>query len=131
MSNTEQFIGIAQRSQHATTKAIQVWTDAVKSYADNISVEHPLPRPAEMHTVVNGWFDLAGQLLAEQRNYAKTLIDAGLEAAGTAADQARSVAEQAHAAAVSVPQEFVTKVNEAYASAGAPKRTRAARNTDS
>ena len=127
-TNTEQFVAIAERSQQATAKAIQIWSDALKSYADNVSVEHPLPQPAELHTVVDSWYELAGQLLAEQRAYAKTLIDAGAEAAGTVAEQARSAAEHAQAAAVAVPQEFVTKVNEAYANVEAPKRARAARN---
>ena len=130
MSNTEQFVAIAERSQLATSKAIQIWSDALKSYAENASVQHPLPRPIEMHTVVDGWYELVSQLLEEQRAYAKTLIDAGAEVAGTVAEQARSVAEQAQAAAVYVPQEFVDKVNEAYAHVEAPKRARAARNTN-
>jgi hypothetical protein len=80
---TDAFAAIAQRSQEATTAAVRTWTDTVNAYATSFSAENPLPKPADVHAAVDTWFDLAGSLLAEQRAFATTVLDAGTEAAGT------------------------------------------------
>jgi hypothetical protein len=67
---TDAFAAIAQRSQDATTAAVRTWTESVNAYA------------------IGTWFDLAGSLLAEQRAFATTLVDAGTTAAETVTERA-------------------------------------------
>ena len=93
---TDEFTAIAQRTQDATSTAVRGWTETMKSYTEHVTAENPLPQPADVQAFVNTWFDLASQLVAEQRQFVKTVVEAGIEAAGT-------VTEQARAAAAAVP----------------------------
>jgi hypothetical protein len=77
---TDAFAAIAQRSQEATTAAVQNWTETVTAYTTSFSAEHPLPKPADVHAAVGTWFDLATSLLTEQRAFATTMVDAGSDA---------------------------------------------------
>jgi hypothetical protein len=93
---TDEFTAIAQRTQDATSTAVRSWTETMKSYTEHVTAENPLPQPADVQAFVNTWFDLASQLVAEQRQFVKTVVEAGIEAAG-------AVTEQARAAAAAVP----------------------------
>ena len=132
----DEFTGIAQRTQDATTTALRSWAGVATSYAQGFSPENPLPQPTAVHTVVDTWFDLAAALLAEQRTLAAGVIDAGTEAAGTATEQVRAAAEQvrtatevAAARTCSVATSATSAATEAEAPANgeAPKRSRSAR----
>jgi hypothetical protein len=72
---TDQFVDNAHRSQEAVTAAVRTWSDAFQNYAGTISNgQLPLFNP---HGAVNAAFDLATQMLAQQREFANTLLDAG------------------------------------------------------
>jgi hypothetical protein len=122
---TDEITAIAQRTQDATSTAVRSWTETMKSYTEHVTAENPLPQPADVHAFVNTWFDLASQLVAEQRQFVKTVVDAGIEAAGT-------VTEQARAAAAAVPvAPFTTEPQAASVTPDVEitKRPRAARTT--
>ena len=102
---TDAFAAIARRSQDATTAAVRTWTETLNSYATSFSAENPLPKPAQIHTAVGTWFDLAGSLLTEQRALATTLVDAGTAAAETATERAAAaVAPFTQAAPAAAPK---------------------------
>lgn len=111
---TEQFVNIAQRSQEATTAAVRSWTETVHNFTESFSAENPLPRPADVQHAVDAWFDLANVLLAEQRSFARTLVDAG----ASFGEQARTATAAAAAAA---PRPATATDDDA------PKRARAGR----
>jgi hypothetical protein len=94
-AQTDPFTAVAQRSIEATTTAVRAWTESLQSYAGALSADRPLPRAAEVHTAVDAWFDLAAQLLTEQRTLANAAVDAAVEATGTFAEQARKGAAAA------------------------------------
>ncbi|MHA6794401.1 hypothetical protein ACVGVM_12970 [Pseudonocardia bannensis] len=112
---TEQFVQITQRSQEAVTTAVRNWTDSLQACAGSITdVKPQLP---DVNSAVDTAFDLAAQLLTRQREYAKTLLAAGAQAAEAITEQAR---------AATVPFQPVAPVAETVP--GAPKPARAARN---
>jgi hypothetical protein len=111
---TDQFVTIAQRGQEATTAAVRTWTESLKTYAQHYSAENPLPRPTEVHTVVDAWFDLTARLLDEQRAFVSTLVDTATEATNAMQNQTRAVLEPVAEAAATAAE--------------APKRARTARN---
>jgi hypothetical protein len=121
---TDELAGIVQRTQEATSAAIQNWAESAKHYAEHVTVQNPLPSTENVYSAVDAWFDLAGKLVAEQHNFAKAFIAAGAEAAGT-------MTEQAKAAAAHVPTSpFTTPftVDVPPAETEAPKRPRAPRS---
>jgi hypothetical protein len=137
---TDEFTGIATRTQEATATALRSWAGVATDYAHGFTPENPLPQPAAVHSAVDTWFDLAAALLAEQRKLASGLIDAGTEAAGTATEQVRAAAEQVRSATEQVrtaATSAATTATKAATSAAAdaeaatngeaPKRTRSAR----
>jgi len=82
---TEQFAEFAQRSQDAVTTAVRTWTQAVKAYSGAFA-----GRPAELPDVqaaVNAAFDLAEQLLHDQRELVKAVLTAGAQAAEAFTEQ--------------------------------------------
>lgn len=74
-SPTVQFVENARRGQEAVTTAVHTWNDAVQNYAGAL-YSGPFPLP-NAHAAVNAAFDLATQLLVQQREFANTLLDAG------------------------------------------------------
>jgi hypothetical protein len=86
---TEQFAEFAQRSQDAiadaVTTAVRTWTQTVKACSPTFA-----GRPAELPDVqaaVNAAFDLAEQLLHDQRELVKAVLGAGVQAAEALAEQ--------------------------------------------
>lgn len=88
----DRILGVAQRSVDATSAAVRTWTEVAERYAGSITVENPMPRAADVRTAVGASYDLAVALLSEQRNLVDTLIDAGVQAASTWTEQARTAA---------------------------------------
>ena len=82
---TEQFAEFAQRSQDAVTTAVRTWTQTVRAYSGTFT-----GRPGELPDVqaaVNAAFDLAEQLLHDQRELVKAVLAAGVQAAEAFSEQ--------------------------------------------
>jgi hypothetical protein len=125
---SDQFVDIANRSQEAVTAAVRSWTDTVQSVAGKLtSGQSQLP---DLQNVVDQYFDLAEQVLANQRQFAQQWASATVKATESVAEQAqratRSVAPHsangAEAAADSATETASAPAAKATASA------RAARN---
>ena len=99
----DEFTAIAQRTQDATSTAVRSWTESMKSYTEHITAENPLPQPGDVHAILDTWYDLASKLVAEQRRFVKTVVDAGTEAAGAVTEQARAAASAVPVAPFTVP----------------------------
>lgn len=99
---TDEFVEITQRTQKAVTTAVRTWADTLHRYAGSITAEHPLPTAADTLAVVDSWYDLAQQLIADQRTVATAVVTRGHDAVSTFAEQAGAVTtvltEQARAA---------------------------------
>jgi hypothetical protein len=87
---TDQFVQLAQRGQEAVTAATRAWVDVLQSFAGVDT------RPT---AAVDAAFDAAERVLADQREFVKTLVTASVQVAETVFDQgsnaAKTVAEQA------------------------------------
>jgi hypothetical protein len=88
---TDEFVEIGQRTQKAVTTAVRTWTDTLQRYAGSITAEHPLPTTADALAVVDSWYDLAQQLVSDQRAVATALVTRGHDAVSTFAEQAGAV----------------------------------------
>lgn len=111
---TDEFVQLSQRSQEAVTTAVRGWTETLQNYAGSITVEHPLPSTKDTLAVVDSWYELAAQLLAEQRAVVTATVTRSHDAVS-------SVTEQAGA--------FGTALTEKFAPvAGSPAWARGARN---
>lgn len=114
---TDEFVQLTQRSQEAVTTAVRSWTETLQHYAGSITVENPLPSTKDTVAVVDSWYDLAAQLLSEQRAVVTATVTRSHDAIS-------SVTEQAGA--------FSTALTEKFASvapvAGPAARARGARN---
>ncbi len=123
----DEFTAIAQRTQDATSTAVRSWTESMKSYTEHITAENPLPQPGDVHAILDTWYDLASKLVAEQRRFVKTVVDAGTEAAGAVTEQARAAASAVPVAPFTVPTPATAATSETVATPAAPaapKRTR-------
>ena len=89
---TDQFTSIAQRGQEAATTAVRTWTETLQRYATTFTPEAALPSAADAHSMVNTYFDLATQVLADQRALASELIDNAAQATDTIVDRVRTLA---------------------------------------
>jgi hypothetical protein len=87
----DQITTIAQRGQEAVTTAVRTVTETVQRYATNATPESPLPSAADAHGLVDAYFDLGTKLLADQRELASILVDAGAKNADAAAAQVRNL----------------------------------------
>ncbi|MFC5994780.1 hypothetical protein ACFQE5_11215 [Pseudonocardia hispaniensis] len=95
---TDQFIGLAKRSQEAVTTAVHAWADTVQSYTGNLTGTQPsLP---DAHAMVDCTFDFAEKVLARQRQLAHTLFSASADAVEAVTDQAARAAESVTAQTV-------------------------------
>ena|SRR3712207_4485380 len=82
---TDQFAEFAQRSQDALTSAVRTWTRTVKACSGTFA-GHPAGLP-DVQAAVNAAFDLAEQLLHDQRELVKAVFAAGTQAAEALAEQ--------------------------------------------
>jgi len=120
----DEFTAIAQRTQDATSTAVRNLTETVKSYTEHITAEKPLPQPGDVHAILDTWYDLAAQLITEQRRFVKTVVDAGIEAAGAVTEQARVAASAVPVTPFTVTTPETAAPSETVVTPAAPKRTR-------
>jgi hypothetical protein len=73
---TDQFDRLAHRGQEAFSAAIRVWEDTLRSYPRVAPSSEAL---AVAYSTVDAAFDLAERVLANQREFTKTLISVGTE----------------------------------------------------
>jgi hypothetical protein len=86
----DQFTDVARRGQEAVTTAMRAWAENVQAMmASGAGGPSGVPSPQQ---VVDNVFDFAEQMLAAQREFAKTLLAAGAQATEAAASQAREAA---------------------------------------
>jgi hypothetical protein len=118
---TDQFVDIAKRSQEAVTAAVRNWADTVQSFTGNLTAgQAQLPDP---QSVVEGYFDFAEKVLANQRQLATQFVSASVKAGETVQEQVSKVTEQVTAQTVNGADVAAEKVTEATA-----RTARAARN---
>jgi uncharacterized hydantoinase/oxoprolinase family protein len=88
----DQVATIAQRGQEAVTTAVRTWTDTLQRYATNFSPETAVPSAEDVQGIADAYFDLSTQLLADQRELATILVDAGVKTADAVAGHVRTFA---------------------------------------
>ncbi len=72
---TDQFTEFAGRTQDAVGTAVRTWADTVSSaFASLVGGQPALP---DAHAIVERYFDVAQQVLDNQRAFAATLVDSG------------------------------------------------------
>ena len=87
----DQFTQVARQSQEAITTAMRTWTDSFQSMiGGGAPALSGLPSPQQVLDTV---FDFAGQLLASQREFAKHVLAASMEANTAATSKAREALE--------------------------------------
>lgn len=86
---TEQFETLSTRAQDTVATAARTWTDAVQSVTDAYLAAQPDPK-----TVVDRWFDVAQQILDEQRRFATSVLTASAATTETVVEQAKTAAAQ-------------------------------------
>src|SRR3954465_5440196 len=72
---TDTFAELARRGHQVFTAAARAWEDAVRSMVE--SAHRPGGRLPDVRTSLDAAFDFASQMLAEQREFAKTVMAAG------------------------------------------------------
>jgi coenzyme F420-reducing hydrogenase gamma subunit len=87
-----EFIRIAEQGQEMAGQALRNWTETVQSYTEAITEARPAPKLAELSAAVDAYFDRAAEVLATQRDAAKTVVTAGTEAVEGAVERARTFA---------------------------------------
>jgi hypothetical protein len=102
---TDQFVDIANRSQEAVTTAVRTWAETMQGFASTFA-SGPSQLP-DMQRVVEQYFDLAGKILAGQRELAQQWASAAVTASDAVAGQARSAAQPAAAHTVNATEDLV------------------------
>jgi hypothetical protein len=87
-----EFVRIAEQGQEIAGQAVRTWTETVKNYANAMTEARPAPKLAELSAAVDAYFDHAAEVLAAQRDAAKTAVTAGTEAVEGAVERAKSFA---------------------------------------
>ena len=64
---TDEFVRIAEQSRKAVTAAVHAWGETLQNAAGSLAFPAPLPGRDQTLAVVDSWFDVAAQVLAEQR----------------------------------------------------------------
>ena len=103
-SMTDQFETLSTRAQDTLTTTARTWADTVQSLTDAVVAAQPDPK-----SVVDRWFDVAQQLLDEQRRFAPTVVTTE-----TVVEQAKSAAAQT-VDAVSAAAQRTTRTAQAAA----------------
>ncbi len=117
----DQFSQLAKSGQAAITEAVHAWAENVQTFAGTVlGAQTKLPSAVE---IVDNAFDIAEQLLATQREFAKTLLAAGAQATEAASVRAREATDQA-------VEQVVKNTNSATekATAAAERASRSTRN---
>ncbi|QJY48945.1 hypothetical protein [Pseudonocardia broussonetiae] len=85
---TDEFTRIARESRRTFTAAARHWGEALQNAAGSVTLEHPVPTREHTLALVDSWFDMAAQLLADQRTATTALVTRGHEAVTTLSEQA-------------------------------------------
>ena len=78
---TDEFVRIAEQSRKAVTAAVHAWGETLQNAAGSLAFPAPLPGRDQTLAVVDSWFDVAAQVLAEQRAATTALVTRTHEAA--------------------------------------------------
>lgn len=85
---TDEFVQIAEQSRKAVTAAVHAWGETLRHATGTLPFTVPLPDRAQTLAVVDSWFDVAAQVLTEQRAATTALVTRTHDAATTVAEQA-------------------------------------------
>ena len=81
----EQFAELTRRGHQVFTAALRAWEDAARALTE--ALRRPRTGLPDVRTSVDAAFDFAAQTLADQREFAKTLMTAGPRLLGAAAQR--------------------------------------------
>lgn len=90
--STDQFTQLAHRGQEAFSAAVRAWQNTLRYYPEAISSTEVLP---DIDAAVDAAFDLAANVLADQREFTKALVSVATQSFMTIAEQATQIADQA------------------------------------
>ena len=91
-ASTDQFVDLAKRSQDAATDSLRTWTETVQGFAGQFT-GGARPQLPDTGAAVDRVFDVAEQVLAQQRELVKTVLGASRSAVDTMTEQAAKAAE--------------------------------------
>jgi ribonuclease E len=117
---TDTFADLARRGHQVFTAAARAWEDAVRSMVE--AARRPGERLPDVRASLDAAFEFAAQMLAEQREFAKTVMAAGagaLAAERTVPDDGPGTAERSDVRPYATPG---TPAVEKPAEAGEPGR---------
>src|SRR5687767_1342122 len=81
----EQFAELTRRGHQVFTAALRAWDEAARSLAE--AARRPQGLLPDVRASVDAAFDFAAQMLADQREFAKTLMTAGPRLIGATAQR--------------------------------------------
>lgn len=93
-ASTDQFVDITKRSQDVLAESVRTWAETWQGLATQFTAGTGRPQLPDAGVAVDRVFDFAEQVLAQQREFAKTVVGASQHAVDTWTDQAAKVAEQ-------------------------------------
>ena len=76
-TDPDQIGDLARKSQDALSSLIHSWTETIQSFTGGLSGAQS--RPPDVQRIVDSVFDFAEQLLANQREFTKSLLAAGAQ----------------------------------------------------
>jgi hypothetical protein len=88
---TDQFAELTRRGHELFTAAVQAWDQAARSIAG--AARRPEDRLPDIRASVDAAFDFAAQMLADQRDFTKTLMSVGSKVVAATAERAEPVTE--------------------------------------
>lgn len=94
---TEKLTEFAKRGQEAVSSAFDAWTDAVGSLTSF------RPTAADAQSLLDTSFGAAEKVLSSQRDFAKSVLDAGVQVVETVGEQADRVSTKARSTATRKP----------------------------
>jgi hypothetical protein len=87
----DQFAELARRGHEVFTAAVQAWEQAARSLAE--TARRPGGRLPDIRGSVDAAFDFAAQMLADQRDFTKTVMSVGSQVIAATAHRAEPAAE--------------------------------------
>lgn len=90
---SEKLTDFAKRGQEAVSSAFDAWTDAVGSLTSF------RPSAADAQSLLDSSYGAAEKVLASQRDFAKSVLEAGVQVVETVGEQADKVSAKARTTA--------------------------------
>jgi hypothetical protein len=87
---TDQFAELTRRGHDLFTAAVQAWDQAARSIAE--AARRPEGRLPDIRASVDAAFDFAAQMLADQREFTKTLMSVGSQVVAATTERAEPAA---------------------------------------